>query len=244
MTDEGLEKLIIDFKKEYYSVFATSVGDKFYIWRPLTRTEYDIINKSSAGDTLLREEMICQFSVLFPKVNFSVYKAGIPGSLAPQILEESGFGSVYKTYSYLGHSRQAVLDSFTAQAEIVIASAFPNYTFEEMKSWNLEQILDMVARAEWKLNVIDHKDFIFEMTQGVPQEGEEGAEPKTHEEEMKELEQQIIEQGGDPILQLGHIYRLKNKKDYVPYPFIMGTSWDNEVVVNAVSKQLQSHSNK
>ena len=238
MTDGELEQLIINFKKEYYSVFATSVGHNFFIWRPLTRAEYDIINKSSIGDNHLKEEMVCQFAVLYPKTNFSTYKAGIPGALAPQIIEESGFGSVYKTYDYLSSSRQTILSSFTSQAEIVICSAFPQYSFEDMKTWNIEKLLDMVARAEWKLNVVDHKDFIFEMTE-TNLDGNEPVE-KTLDEEMKELEQQIIEQGGDPILQLGHVYRLQNKKDYVEYPFIMGNSWDNEVIVNAVQKQLQS----
>lgn len=237
MTDGDLEQLIINLKKEYYSIFATSVGHSFFIWKPLTRTEYDIIIRSSAGDNSLKEEMVCQFAVLHPKINFSLYKAGIPGVLAPQIIEESGFGSVYKTYSHLANSRNAVLSSFTSQAEIVIASAFPQYSFENMKTWNIEQLLDMVARAEWKLNVIDHKEFIFDM---VPEsDGSEDGEEKTFKEEMKELEQQIIAEGGDPILQLGHIYNLKNKKDYIEYPFIMGNSWDNEVIINAVQRQLQ-----
>lgn len=236
MTNGELEKLIINFKKEYYSVFATSISDNFFIWRPLTRIEYDIIIKSSMGDSSLKEEMICQFAVLHPKVNFSLYKAGVPGALAPQIVEESGFGSVYKTYGHLNNSRQSVMASFTSQAEIVIASAFPQYSFEDMKSWNVEQLLDMVARAEWKLNVIDNKEFIFEMN--INDKEEEGEE-KTFKEEMKELEEQIIASGGDPILQLGHVYKLQNKKDYVEYPFIMGNSWDNEVIINAVQRQLQ-----
>ena len=232
----SLEKLLIEFKKKYYSVFATTIGSDLYVWRPLTRSEYEIISKSAGPNELLKEEMICQAAVLYPEVNFGIHKAGVPSSLAPQIIEESGFGTALKTYEYLSKSRDAVLNNFTAQAEIVIAAAFPQYTFEEMKSWNIEQLLDMVARAEWKLNVLDRKDFVF---QAVNEEEENEEETKSPKEQLHELEQHIIQNGGDPILMLGEHYKKQVHKEYVEFPFIMGKNWDNEVVVNVIQQQLK-----
>lgn len=236
LNDIDLEKLIIDLKKKNYILFTTTIGYQFYIWRPVTRKEFDIIMKSSAGNTYVRDEMICQISVLYPQVNFATYKAGIATTLSPQIIEESGFGSVQKTYNYLSSTRQYILNNFTSQAEIVIAAAFPQYKFEEIREWSLEQLLDMVARAEWKLNVIDNKNFVFET---VAKETDDTTEKKSSEEEMRELEQDIIETGGDPILYLGDIYAKKVKKAYTEFPFIMGSQWNNEEMIQHVGEQLR-----
>lgn len=239
LSDVDLEKLVIDLKKKHYVIFATTIGTSFYIWRPISRKEYDIIMKSSAGNVSVRDEMVCQISVLYPHVDFSVYKAGIPTTLAPQVIEESGFGSVGKTYSYLSKTRQYILSNFTSQAEIVIASAFPQYKFEEIKEWSLEQLLDMVAKAEWKLNVLDGKNFVFKAA--VQEEGETDDTPKkTEEEELHELEQDIIETGGDPILYLGDVYAKKAKKPYTDFPFIMGSQWNNEEMIQFVGQQLRN----
>ena len=244
----ALEELIIDLKRKHYTVFATMIYGELFLWRPLSRIEFDIISKSSNHDKMLREEMICQTAVLYPKVNFTIYKAGIPTVLTPQIVEESGFGTVEKTHAYLHRTRMGVLDNFTAQAEIVIAAAFPNYTFEIMKNWNIEQLLDMVARAEWKLNVIDGKDFAFQIDK---EEVDEDEEPKTPEEiieeekeSVRELVQDIITNGGDPILELNEYFSIKTKKSYIEFPFIMGFNWDREDVLDGIRKEHKSISNK
>lgn len=241
LSDVDLEKLVIDLKKKYYVIFANTIGYEYYIWRPITRQEYNIIIKSSAGNDSIRDEMICQIAVLYPQVDFATYKAGIPTTLAPIIIEESGFGGVRKTYEYLNSTRQYILNNFTAQAEIVIASAFPQYTFEEIKNWSLEQLLDMVAKAEWKLNVLDGKNFVFDAVHKEEDtENDDSENPKkTEEEEIKELEQDIIEAGGDPILYLGDMYAKKAKKPYTDFPFIMGSQWNNEEMIQYVGEQLR-----
>lgn len=243
ISDVELERLIIDLKKKNYVLFTNMIGDEFFIWRPVTRKEYDIIIKSSAGDTDTKDEMICQISVLYPQVDFSTYKAGIPTMLAPVIIEESGFGSVEKTYNYLNSTRQYILNNFTSQAEIVIASAFPQYKFEEIREWSLEQLLDMVAKAEWKLNIIDGKNFVFDTVVNSDDDSNE-EEPKSKEEEVRELEQDIIEAGGDPILYLGEMYKKDAKKPYTDFPFIMGSQWNNEEMIKHVGEQLRKSVSK
>lgn len=237
LNDIDLEKLIIDLKKKNYILFTTTVGYQFYIWRPVTRKEYDIIMRSSAGNTYIRDEMICQVSILYPRVDFATYKAGVCTTLAPQIIEESGFGSVQKTYDYLNSTRQYILKNFTSQAEIVIAAAFPQYKFEEIREWSLEQLLDMVAKAEWKLNVIDNKNFVFEAVSA--DEENDDVEKPTKEEAIKKLEQDIITTGGDPILYLGDMYARQVKKPYTDFPFIMGSQWNNEEMIQYVGEQLR-----
>lgn len=90
-----LESEILAWKKQFGRIFMTDINGEFYIWRPLTRFEYKEIMSVPNTNPLMREEMICEVCVLFPR-NYT-YEAmsnkpgGIPSLLAEQIMEKSGF---------------------------------------------------------------------------------------------------------------------------------------------------------
>lgn len=96
---EGGPKIsqINKWKEEYGEVFATSIDLEMFIWRPLTRKDYKelITNGGSLYD---REERYCAKCVLWPD-NYDFkdehIKAGLPTSLAEQILLKSGFQPDY-----------------------------------------------------------------------------------------------------------------------------------------------------
>lgn len=233
---QQLEEIIIDAKKNYRTVFSTVIGGELFVWRLLSGIEYEIISKTSNGDQYIKEELVCQQAVIYPKVDFSSYKAGIPTNLAPHILEESGFSGTGKALNYLSTCRGKLATQFQEQAYVVIASAFPQYTFEEIEDWDIEKLIRMVARAEWKINIIDGKDFIFEREEDVSEE--EPQEEVDEREKLRELEQRVIEQGGDPIFTLYHsVY--KQEKEYMPLPLIMGNNLHREEVVNVVRENIQ-----
>lgn len=228
-----LERMIIAAKIKYKNIFATTVGEDLFVWRLLRSSEYEIICKSSNGDLDLKEELVCQYAVIYPEVNFSSYKAGVPSQIAPQILEESGFISAEKTHDFLNTCRAGILDKFQEQAFIIIASAFPQYKFEEIEEWEMEKLLKMVARAEWKLNVLDGNEFIFEEVDTNDEE-----EEVDQDAALKEMEEKIIERGGDPIFTLyDSIY--KKKPPFFDYPFIMGNNIHREDVVDAVRRSIE-----
>lgn len=227
-----LEQVIIDAKKTYSAVYSTVINHEIFVWRLLTSSELEIINKTSVGDQMLKEELVCEAVVIYPKHDFSIYKAGVPTILSKFILEESGFNDNQKTKTLIKHSRAKVFGDFQEQAAIVIVSAFPQYRFEEIEAWDVEKLTKMIARAEWKLNVIDHKDFVFEDID------EDEEEQKSEKEKQKELETYIIEKGGDPILTLyNNVY--KKEKPYLPELFIMGTNFDREDVIHVVKENIQ-----
>lgn len=229
-----IEEIIIDAKKNYRTVFSTVVGGELFIWRLLSGIEYEIISKTSDGDALIKEELICQQAVIYPTINFSLYKAGIPSVLAPQIITESGFNGTEKSLSHLNNCRGMLFSQFQEQAYVIIASAFPQYKFEEIEDWDIEKLIKMIARAEWKFNMIDGKEFIFE--QETPEE-ETQEKDVDEKEKLKELEGRIIEQGGDPIFTLyDKVY--KEQKEYVCAPIIMGNNFDREEVVNVVREKI------
>lgn len=233
---EDLEIAIIDAKQRYTNVYSTKINDDVFIWKLLNTKELEIINKTSAYDVQEREDLVCQYAVIFPKdIDFSNYKAGVPPTLAPLILEESGFTSADKIYKYLDGLRKDLETNFISQASVIIVSAFPQYTFNEVENWDIETFLDILAKAEWKFKVLDGRDFKLEKTK-LEEETEE-----EKKEKLKKLEEALIQMGGDPILHLYEDYYKKEKK-YTELPFIVGNNYTNKEVVNAVQQQLQKRS--
>lgn len=237
-----LEEIIIKAKKQYDAVFSTVIGEDLFVWRLLTHKEIELIDKSSIGDKYTREELICQYAVIYPDdIIFASYKAGIPEILSSQILNESGFSSVKKIYNYLDEVRADLSTNFISQASIAIVSAFPQYKFEEIEEWDVEKFITMAARAEWKLQNIDDKKFGFRKTEETD---DNEADILSEKDRLKELEQQLVEMGADPILCLYEDF-YKKDKPYTELPFIMGKNWDREDVCNAVTKSLsQRYANK
>lgn len=230
-----LEKAIIDAKNKYGNVYSITIGEDVFVWRLLTQKEYEIINKSCSGDKYIKEEMICQYVTVYPKdILYSTYKAGIATQLSKHILQESGFSDNGKAYHFLDACREDNDRNFITQAHIVVASAFPQYKFEEIESWDIEQLIDMVSKAEWKLNVIDNKPFRFEKIESLDDENEQD----TKEESLHILEQELIELGGDPVLMLYDRF-YKKEKPYYDMPFILGRWWNREDVVDATREGIQ-----
>ena len=228
----ALEQAIIRAKKKYNSVFSTVIEDDVFIWRLLTQKEYEIIDKTTNGDIYAKEEMVCQYATVYPNdIVFALYKAGVPTQLSESILYESGFKTNAKIYNQLEKSRTDINKNFMSQAYVIICSAFPQYKIEEVEEWDIEHLVDMVAKAEWKMNVIDGKPFTFEKT-----------EQAQEEINIREIEEEIIKIGGDPILLLYNQYYKRNK-EYCNFPFIVGRSYDNKAVCDGARKEIQQRYN-
>jgi hypothetical protein len=224
MENHEIEQLIIKFRDDYKEVYLSTIGDMDYIWRTLTRKEHREIAEFALNDYDAFER-ICQTAVLYPKYDY-VNKglAYVPERLAPQILDESGYGQLRKEQPLLQIFRNQMATQFEAQAEVIINRAFPYITFEEMENWTKEKLLKFVARAEWQLATIDKKDIRL-MTD---------AEIKALKEETDEVEEEIPEfnimdlandlrkQGQDPMFVFRHLY-MKEKPPYFVKPLIGGT---------------------
>lgn len=97
------------WKEQFGDVFVTSVTpDKHFVWRCLTRFEYRRLVKNleqsvSTGQVtqgeanMNNEESITEMCVLFPSYNRTQNvgeMAGIASTIAQQVMEASGFGTV------------------------------------------------------------------------------------------------------------------------------------------------------
>ena len=92
----GLYQSDIDsWKKQYGDIWVAEVAGQHFVYRALERYEYKEIVAVPNTDPFMREEMICEYCVLYPQgYNFAMManqKAGIPSILAEMIMEHSGF---------------------------------------------------------------------------------------------------------------------------------------------------------
>lgn len=224
-----VEELILHFRNLYKEIYVTPFEDgSEYIWRTLTQKEYQEITEFAKNQDDAFER-ICNTAVLYPTHHFhSTGPAYLPESLAPQILNESGYGEIRKEQFLLNSFRRQIEDNFEKQAEIMINYAFPYITFEEMEEWTKEKLLKYLARAEWNLKVIQKKTHLQLMTEEeakqMAEEAEETieeAKEKTEEFNLMELANELRRQGQDPMFVLRHLYK-KEKESYFVRPLIGG----------------------
>lgn len=83
------------WKQQYLSVFLYEIQGEPFLVRPLERAEYKEILMMPGTDPLIREEIMCEYCVLYPQgYDFSVMahrKAGLPAMLSEFIMEISAF---------------------------------------------------------------------------------------------------------------------------------------------------------
>lgn len=151
MTQEVKDQ-IRKWKEAYQGVYITEVSDVVFIWRGLTRAEYRKALELY-DDDYERAEFVCETCVLDPAdVSYSneIY-AGIPETLAENILRESGFDSDGAKYKELTRHYDQEMNRLDNQISCVIAEAFPYYRIEEIDNWSLEKTLLYFSRAKWIL---------------------------------------------------------------------------------------------
>lgn len=158
--------------KSYGPLFHVKVEDSEFICREMTRSEYKKVVETEE-DELLQEEEICKLCVLWPEdMDLNSQYAGLPHSMAVEILRESGFGDSPKVGVLMEKHRQEMED-FMNQVSCIIHEAFPMLDLEEIESWHLEKTLWYFSRAEWKL-----RHFRGLGQQDMDQGGVEGSNPE------------------------------------------------------------------
>ncbi len=233
-----MQRIIAELKKIHNPLFCTQIGNEYYIWRLLTRKE----NKFIAGLGLSEmdmEDVVCSTCVLYPVVNWSVYKAGVAKALFPLIYDESGYRDPNQSRYLYEFYRQEIEDNKVHQAELMISTAFPEISIEEMSDWDAAKLWKKVAEAEYKLNLINKVYSIPGYSLSVTFNDEEKSSKKEMTEKMRAA-------GIDPMLTID---KSRWDKNYLKFPFIVGQrdfingiEWENptenEELFNAVQRQL------
>ncbi|AOQ24715.1 hypothetical protein MTAT_20600 [Moorella thermoacetica] len=155
MTERELERQLLEWSKQYGRLEYSEIAGQEFIWRLLTRGEYKRL-VAAEMEPADKEELVCQTCVLFPQdYDFSSCLAGIPTTLAREILEKSGFpynGEPNPLGKKMLDTFRAEMDVIDNQIDCVIVEAFPRLTLEEVADWSLEKTMYYLSRAEWILH--------------------------------------------------------------------------------------------
>lgn len=231
-----IDKLLEQYKAQYGSVFAAYIKDDVFIFRQLTRKEHRKLAFSGISQQELDEE-VCRITVLFPEnYDFSGRgSAGLPQTLAPQIVMASGYAHPSQQAEKL-MMYKAEMEQFEFQAEAYISYIF-KIPMEEMEDWTQDKLMKYLARAEWVNRELrgplgggnERFNLIKQEEQEGPQE-----EPPT----LQEIGKEMREVGLDPMMELAS--EIRRKPPYAELPIIGGTKLlENEGVLGRVREQIQ-----
>lgn len=149
-----LEKKILELKKEHKDIFHMAIGQEDFLFRPLTKQEYDDFVIQPTMDEGYIAEEVCKMCVLYPK-GYDFYDpryAGIPETLSEQIIEKSGFSDEKFVERLLLEYKYSNQNDKHRQIVNTIIGVFPEITLNDIDDFNVYEILDLYSRAEWIIN--------------------------------------------------------------------------------------------
>jgi hypothetical protein len=113
----------------------------------------------------------------------------------------------------------------------MIKAFIPEYTYEEMEEWSWERLMKTTARAE---SVAKLKGFDYSLTDKTDEIIQEMDNVSS---DNKEFIKELNNKGIDPMTYFSN--ELIFKKEILDFPLIGGSHWDNEVILNAIRKQIK-----
>jgi hypothetical protein len=155
--------LVESYKDKYDFIYMTDMTDVCgvqFVWREVTRREFKKLLQYYP-DPYEREEVLCKLCVVEPEdYDYRNCEAGIPFTLASQILYESGFSPNGQKVNDLIAQYTDEMQSFEAKADAVITEAFPLISVDEIQDWSTEKIIKYFTLAQYKLS--NYRGIMFE----------------------------------------------------------------------------------
>ncbi len=222
---------IMYLKEKYngHKIIYVRFSNEEFIFRTLSKKEYKYIKSISETEYDLHDN-ICNISCLYPEdfdFNYS-YFAGLSDYVSNIIEEESGFTNIDKIMECYYNAKNNV--TLEEQCMDMIKAFIPEYTYEEMKDWTWQQLMETTARAE---RIARLKGFDYHLNDKTKDMEEEYNQMNSNNPEFIK---NLYQHGIDPMFHFKSELKLEN--DIIDFPLIIGTSYDNEVVLDAVRQQI------
>ncbi len=153
-----LDVLIEEAFQKYSAVFFSEIEGQLFSYRPLGRKEYKDIVTNDNLDEWDKQDAIVKTALVYP-VDFDLDNcpAGIPDKLCNDIIEKSCLDP--ESMIYLLHMNRQEAEQLGSEMSCIIAEAFPNYSIDEIESWNNFKFMKIYAQAEWLLKNIRGVEF-------------------------------------------------------------------------------------
>lgn len=150
---DELEKAKFELKKEYKNVFHVCIKGEDFIFRPLSKYEYDNLILGNSENIEKCSEFLCDLCVLYPKkFNFNNNDYGYGGiisALAKNIITYSGFSNEDFIKGLIQKENHKNGNDLSRTMENIILFAFDNISIEEIQNWDIYKLVEMYSRALW-----------------------------------------------------------------------------------------------
>ena len=230
-----LDNKTITYLQEKYDghkiIYVRCFNNEEFLFRTLNKKEYKYI-KSQASDIYELNDLICIVSCVYPNdYDFEhCYIPGVIDKVAPLIEEESGFTEINNILKYYYQEKENTI--LEQQCMDMIKAFIPEYTYEEMQEWTWQKLMTVTARAE---KIAKLKGFDYSLNDRTKEMEEEYEKMNSNN---KEFVDNLYKNGIDPMVHYKD--ELKFTKDIIDYPFIIGSNFNNEEVLNAVKEQIKA----
>lgn len=169
------KELRYQLKQEYEVIYRIEIRDEEFIFRPLTKKEYDeligVDRHLGEHDTELAEK-ICKRCVIHPEsYDFShpTY-AGVPETVKNAVLEASAFQNEEKIEEMLAYYSELNQEETEYQITNLILAVFPQFTLQDIDNWPMEKIVQYFTRGTWVIqNIKTHLSLPWQQQQQHPQ---------------------------------------------------------------------------
>lgn len=225
------EDTIMYLKEKYngHKIIYVRFSNDEFIFRTLSKKEYKYIKSISETEQDLHDN-ICNISCLYPEefdFNYCYY-AGLSDYVSNIIEEESGFTNIDKIMECYYNAKNNI--TLEEQCMDMIKAFIPEYTYEEMKDWTWQQLMEITARAE---RIARLKGFDYKLNDKTKDMEEEYNQMNSDNPEFIE---NLYKHGIDPMFHFKSELKLEN--DILEFPLILGTSYNDEVILDAIRKQI------
>lgn len=203
-------KKVIDFNmimaklsEEHDIIHHVRIDDEDFIYRIIGRHEYKKILYNNNLSDLEIEDLVCQSCLLYPEnYDFDSCSAGVPSLLCKEILENSFLNDIEATLRLLRHY-QDEMEELENQMICIISEAFPNYSLEEIESWNNLKFCKMFSRAEWKFNNLKNAELksVTDLIEQIVELKDEGYAPEEIEDIISNTQDEQPNYQPQPALQ-------------------------------------------
>ncbi|MGM0165020.1 hypothetical protein [Enterococcus sp. DIV1059_2] len=154
---------IDEFKKRYYDVYFIQIYDQDFIYRIPSIEDFKKL-ETRFPDIYDLQEAVCREYVLDPVIEdwSENIPAGYVESLAKAIINDAGVWWDGETIKQKLENASTEISSLQILLPLTIKKAFPEYSFEELRSWSLSRQFEYYQYAKWLINV-DNPTFTLEL---------------------------------------------------------------------------------
>lgn len=232
----AVDMSMLSYFKDYYSghkvIYVRFLSNEF-VFRTLSKAEYKSICRLNDSKFDV-QDAICSTACLYPEdYDFAQCGyAGINEKVANLIEELSGFTNIQVVLN--DYHRTKEINTLELQAMDLIKAFIPEYTYEEMKDWPWQKLMETTVRAE-KIAELHHFDWHLE-----DKSEEYNNDMNQIQSDNKEFIDELYKSGIDPMFYFEDEIKALSKKNVLDFPLISSGRWKDEALLDVIRKQSNS----